>query len=254
MKRRHFIQNTAAASAVPLFAAANTSYSSSNEGEKEIYELRTYEIRFRGNQKLLMDYLQNALKPALEKVGVNHFMMFTELGNADPKKLYVLISHPTAEAYLKAQNLTQDAEFVSAANKYDTAPANQPIFNRFSSMLFLAFDGMPQLKAPKADAGLFELRIYEGYNEDAVRRKIQMFNVEEITLFHKVGLYPVFFGDVLAGPYRPCLAYMLNFKDMDERNANWKTFLDHPEWKAMLGNEKYANTVSNIHKIFLQPV
>ena len=29
------------------------------------------------------------------------------------------------------------------------------------------------------------------------------------------------------------LVYMLHFKDMEERDANWQVFLDHPEWKEM---------------------
>ena len=113
---------------------------------------------------------------------------------------------------------------------------------------------MPQVVDPIEGAGLFELRTYEGYSEDAVRRKTKMFNVEEIDLFQRTGMIPVFFGDMIAGPYRPTLSYMLNFKDMAERDANWKTFLDHSEWKAMLAKEEYANTVSTIRKIFLTPL
>ena len=80
-----------------------------------------------------------------------------------------------------------------------------------------------------------------------------MFNDEEIPLFLKVKLNPVFFGDMIIGPYRPCLTYMLNFKDMAERDANWQTFVQHPEWKVMSAKKEYANTVSNIRKIFLTP-
>jgi len=87
-----------------------------------------------------------------------------------------------------------------------------------------------------------------------VRRKIKMFNVEEIPLFHEVGLHPVFFGDMIAGPYRPCLTYLLHFKDMAERDANWKKFIDHPDWNAMKVKEEYADTLSNIQKVFLKPI
>jgi hypothetical protein len=47
---------------------------------------------------------------------------------------------------------------------------------------------------------------------------------------------------------------MLNFKDMEEHDANWKRFGAHSDWKAMSGMEEYANTVSNIRKVFLKPL
>ena len=81
-----------------------------------------------------------------------------------------------------------------------------------------------------------------------------MFNVEELPLFDKVGLYPIFFGDMIAGPYRPSLVYMLNFTDMEQRDEHWAKFLKHPEWETMKGMKEYANTVSNIRREFLVPM
>lgn len=253
MKRRNFINTALAASALPIGCAASK-LSSTEENSKELYELRTYEIKFGGNSKLLISYLKEALQPALKRVGVNHFMLFEELGNADPKKIMALISYPNAMVYLQAQNLNSDQTYLSAAADYHALPADRPIFNRFSSSLLLAFDGMPQMMTPVKDASIFELRTYEGYSEDAVRRKIKMFNVEEIPLFLEVGLHPVFFGDMIAGPHRPALTYFLNFRNMEERDANWKKFIDHPDWNAMKVKPEYANTVSNIRKVFYQPI
>ncbi len=130
----------------------------------------------------------------------------------------------------------------------------QTLYTRYSSSLLSAFDGMPQMMDPIAGASLFELRTYEGYDEDAVRRKIKMFNDGEIDIFLNTGLHPVFFGEMIIGPYRPCLTYMINFKDMDEHDASWKRFGAHPDWKRMSAMKEYADTVSNIRKIFLNPI
>ncbi len=253
MKRRKFIYATAAASTIPLgYSAAKSS--NLNIADKELYEIRTYEMRFGGNANALLSYLNDALAPALRRKGVNHFMLFDEYGKDNPRNIWVLISYPDAATYLGAQDLQTDADFVKATAEYDDLPAERPIFNRYSSSLLHAFDGLPQMMDPIDGAALFELRIYEGYNEDAVRRKIKMFNVEEIPLFNKVGLYPVFFGEMIAGPHRPSLVYMLNFKDMEQRDANWNTFVNHPEWDVMRVKEEYANTVSNIRRVFLTPM
>ncbi len=222
--------------------------------ERELYELRTYEIKFGGNKKLLINYLYKVFEPGLRRIGVNHFMIFEELGNSNPTKLRVLISYPNASIYLSAQNLDSDLKYVEEAKKYNSLTSDQAIYNRFSSSLLLAFDGVPKLIDPMKGASLFELRTYEGFSEDAVKRKINMFNKEEIQLFLKTNLHPVFFGEMIAGPYRPSLTYMLNFKDMAEHDSSWKKFVTHPEWKEMRSKEEYANTVSNIRKIFLKPL
>ncbi|MDX2301803.1 MAG: NIPSNAP family protein [Microscillaceae bacterium] len=251
MKRRKFVQATALASTLPLAALAGQQ---NLLADKELYELRTYEIKFGGNQNMLVEYLKNVYQPALKRLGVNHFMLFNEYGNDNPAKIWLLISYPNATVYLQAQNLQNDSVFSSQSADYNALPADKPIYTRFRSSLLLAFDGMPQLTKPQDGSSLYELRIYEGYSEDAVRRKVLMFNKEEIPLFWKTKLYPVFFGEMMVGPYCPSLVYMLNFKDMEERDANWKVFVNHPEWKVMSAKPEYANSVSNIIRIFLKPM
>ncbi|MCK5401517.1 MAG: NIPSNAP family protein [Flavobacteriaceae bacterium] len=258
MKRRSFIKSTVAAASVasvlPLSHATAQELPIDQISEKELYELRTYELRFGSQQKLLLDYLTKVFQPVLKRIGVNHFMLFKELGDSNPTKLTALISYPNASVYLKAQNLYTDSDYVTQAKEYHNLPQSQALYNRFSSSLLLAFDGMPKIMDAVEGASLFELRTYEGFSEDAVRRKIKMFNTEEIQLFLKTNLHPVFFGEMIAGPYRPCLTYMLNFKDMAEHDASWKSFATHPEWKAMSTKAEYANTVSNIQKVFLKPI
>ena len=242
-----------AAGALPMTTMANPSTLGMEE-EKELYEIRTYEVKFGSNQQLLKDYLNTVLGPSLKNLGASRFMILGELGNSDPTQLWVIIGYPNSEVFLKAQNLQNDATYKTAASEYNALTPDQTLYNRFTSSLLLAFDGMPKMMDPIAGASLFELRTYEGYNEDAVRRKIKMFNEGEIKIFLETGLNPVFFGEMIIGPYRPCLTYMINFKNMDEHDANWKKFSAHPEWKAMSGMEEYANTVSNIRKVFLKPL
>jgi len=125
-------------------------------------------------------------------------------------------------------------------------------YNRINSSLLQAFASIPQMKQPINGAELFELRIYEGVNEDAVRRKIKMFDVEELDLFYRTDMNPIFFGKMLVGPYIPSLVYMLNFRDMQHRQEAWDTFINHEEWNRMKVKPEYANSVSNIRKVFLK--
>jgi hypothetical protein len=253
MERRKFIYAAAASGILPMAAYSRASVPFIFEG-KELYEIRTYETKFGGDQNFLKDYLANLLGKSLIRLGANNFMIFTELGNSDPTNLWVFISYPDATSFIRAQGLHADPEYATRAAEYNALTKEQALYNRYSSSLLLAFDGMAKMKDPVDGASLFEMRTYEGYSEDAVRRKIKMFDDEEIDLFLKVGLHPVFFGEMIIGPYRPSLTYMLNFRDMEERDANWKTFGSSPVWNEMKSKEIYANTVSNIRRVFLKPL
>jgi len=256
MERRKFIKSGIALTTIPTACASSKILDSPSPTEviNELYEWRTYDIKWGSNSTLLTTYLKNVLKPALMRAGANHFMVFDDIAPGGPKKIYVLISYPDANNYVAAQDLQSDKLFVEAAAEYNSISVDKPIYTRYGSSLLKAFDGLKQMLNPIEGATVFELRIYEGYSEDAVRRKIKMFNQEEIDLFPRVGLHPIFYGEMISGPYRPSLVYMLNFKDMDAHGAAWKTFSEAPEWKKMKVKPEYANTVSNIRNAFLKQI
>lgn len=255
MERRKFISAGIAASAVPLgCVSAKQLVENPTEPTKELYELRDYDLKWGVNRQPLVSYLKDALGPAMKRAGANHFMVFDEINKTSQSKLRVLISYPGMESYLASQDLSADAAYQAASSVYHAIPVDSPIYNRYSSSLLHAFDGLKQMLSPVEGATVFELRIYEGYSEDAVRRKIKMFNDEEFPLFHKVGLNPVFFGEMISGPLRPCLVYMLNFTDMDAHASAWQDFIKSPEWNEMKVKPIYANTVSNIRNVFLKQI
>ncbi len=223
------------------------------KNDKEVYELRSYETKM-GGMGRLEAYIQTALIPTLNRLGASKVGVFKEMSKDDPAKLHVLIVYTAQEQYFQIHGqLKTDADYLKAAESYLQTPVDKATFDRQSSSLMVAFDGMPKLAVPSKEPRLLELRTYEGYNEDAVRRKIKMFNDAEIAVFNKTKLNIVFFGEVLIGPRMPCLTYMLTFKNMEERNANWAQFSADPDWKQISQAPEYANTVSRIERIFLEP-
>jgi len=223
--------------------------------QKEIYEFREYELKFGKPAKVLHEYFENALIPALNKQGIKNIGAFEEIGDAMPKKIYLLIAYDNLEGYQKVLDiLKDDSVFLQASEVYHkTAQEIFPV-ERYVTSLFTAFDGIPKLVKPSEGSMIFELRTYEGYNEDAFQRKVKMFNESELDIFDEVGLHSVFFGEKIAGPQMPCLTYLLAFKDMEERDANWAKFGPNPEWQRILKLPEYANTVSNIYRVFLKPL
>jgi hypothetical protein len=252
MQRRKFLQTSVLATAG--VTSAISSSAKPQKKNKEIYEWRVYET-MRGGQPVLDSYFSTALIPALNRLGVKTVGAFSEMSKDEPAILYLLIVYSSMDDYLKInESLKTDKDFLQAASTYNQQPSEKPVYARMDTSLMIAFDGLPQMIAPEKGPRMFELRTYEGYSEDAVSRKIRMFNEGELDIFKKTKLNSVFFGEVIAGKNRPCLTYMVTFKNMEERDANWKGFSADPDWQKISKDPQYANTVSKIHKTFLEPL
>jgi hypothetical protein len=131
---------------------------------------------------------------------------------------------------------------------------------RMESSLLRAFNSVPQIETPPAEAGkparIFELRTYESNTMKSLRTKIAMFDGGEVELFRKTGLLPVFFGETLVGRKMPNLTYMVAFDDLAAREKNWRTFATSPEWKKLSSMPVYADAeiVSNISNTIMRPL
>jgi hypothetical protein len=255
MQRRRFVKTSLLAASAISAKVLPLGGPTDPAGKKSLYELREYEAHFGTNENDLHTYLEKALIPALNRFGVNHVGVFKELGKSDPAKIYLLIAYPSWDdlPVINTQ-LKTDPEFRRASAVYDQLPAEKFPYTRYKTKLMIAFDNQPQMIIPAKGSKIFELRTYEGYNEDALRRKMKMFNDEEFTIFDRTKLNRVFFGEVIAGNDMPCLTYMISFASMDEHDRNWAAFGADPDWQRISKAPEYANSVSRITKIFLEPV
>lgn len=259
MKRRHFVK---ASLLTPVAAQFTDSLSAKyTSGQpvpgSEFYELRIYTLKNALQLNLVQDYLKQAAIPALNKLGSKTVGVFTEYLPEGFTKLVVVIPFSSIDAYVKANDqLANDAAYQQAGAAYLTADPSAPAYERIESSLLQSFSMMPKLEIPEKKPRIFELRRYESPNEAAGKKKIEMFNEGgEITIFKRVGLTPVFFGETLIGPQRPNLTYMLAFDDMADHDQSWKTFSGDPEWKKVSAMPEYANAkiISNIRRMFLVP-
>jgi hypothetical protein len=253
MERRDFLQKTILTTAGVAGATFAATAEKGAQRNNEVYELRIYHMR--RNLTPLNNYFSNALIPALNRMGVKNVGVFSETSKSEPAKIYVLIPYKSFADYGKViTELKTDKEFEKARADYDKIPSDQAVYERYDSSLMLAFDGIPVMQVPAKSPRLFELRSYEGYSEDAVKRKIKMFNEGELDIFKKVKVNAVFYGENLSGKDLPRITYMSVYDNMEARDQAWKEFLEHPDWQKMSKAPEYANTVSKIHRVFLEPL
>ncbi|MTI38943.1 NIPSNAP family protein [Fulvivirga lutimaris] len=227
----------------------------SANAQEQVYEFRTYELDYFKSADVLHNYLEKALIPALNRQGVKNVGVFEETSNTLPKKIYLLIPYKSIVAFQSSGDvLLKDEQYLKDAAPYLKADPDSMPYDRINTDLIRSSKGFPNLVKPTDDLNLFELRIYDSYNEDALRRKVKMFDDHEFDIFAEVGMSMVFFGANVAGDKLPALTYLLAFGDMKERDEEWAKFVAHPEWKRILGLEEYANAMNEITRIFLRPL
>ncbi|UFH56336.1 NIPSNAP family protein [Spirosoma sp. KNUC1025] len=261
MKRRMFVKASVLSGSAVSFIHPLSPYMGSSQTQQsqnpEFYELRIYTLKNGRQLKLVQNYLQQAAIPAFNRLGSQSIGVFTEYLPQGFTKLVVVIPFSSLDAYFKMPDqLANDNAYQKAGAEYFAADATAPAYERIESSLLRAFADMPKLEVPAQKPRIFELRRYESHNEIAGKKKIEMFNQGgEITIFKRVGLTPVFFGETLIGPMRPNLTYMLTFDNMEEHDQNWKAFGSDPDWKKISSMPEYANDkiVSNITRTFLVP-
>ena len=253
MNRRNFLQqSTLAAAGTSALSFAPTG---GTQASREYYELRIYELRNGGKRSVVDDYWKNAMIPALNALGVRSVGVFTEMGQPEPPKFYVLLPYTSLDQWSQArEQLDQQSAYQNNSTEYfEQGTPESPNFLRYESSLMMAFEGLPQMKVPEQKERLFELRLYESFDEDAARRKVEMFNKDELSIFDATGLHTVFFGETLIGDKLPQLTYMLVFDDMAERDKNWDAFINHPDWQRVSQLPEYADSVSRVNRTFLVP-
>jgi hypothetical protein len=100
---------------------------------------------------------------------------------------------------------------------------------------------------------LYELRIYHampGRLPDLNKR----FDTITLKLWDRFGIRQVGFWTVAVGPSNNALYYILEWKDMAEREQKWAAFATSPEWVAARGEtEKNGALVDHIENLFLTP-
>ena len=228
---------------------------------REFYKLTVYHFSNASQEKILDDYFQNALLPALHRMDVKQVGVFKAWANdtAANKTIYLLIPLNSVDMAIKLDDkLQEDAAYASAGADYINAADNNPPYSRMETILLRAFPLAPRLQVPALHAAknqrVYELRSYESATEKKFRNKVQMFNQgDEIGLFKKLNFNAIFYSEVIAGSRMPNLMYMTSFENKTDRDDHWKIFGNDPYWKKLSAQPQYQNNVSHIDITFLYP-
>ncbi len=238
------------------------SWSPAPKPGRVFYQLTIYHFSNAAQEKMLDNYLQQALLPAYHRMNIYNVGVFKAIANdtATSKSLYLLVSLKSLEMITKIPaKLAADKDYQTTGAEYINAVYTAAPYHRMETILLKAFPlapllQLPNLKAAKNDR-VYELRSYESATEKIFRNKVQMFNEgDEIGLFTRLNFNAIFYSEVIAGGKMPNLMYMTSFENMEDRNTHWKNFSSDPFWKKLSAMPEYQKNVSHIDITFLRPV
>ena len=260
-RRREFLARSlagGAAGAVGISALSHLVAADPSAGAKrQVYELGIYQMKPGDMVRKADDYFEQALIPALHRANVGPVGVFVEASTADAPAIYVLIPHAGMESVSAVSTMLQnDAEYQKAGAAFLSAPPKDPAYLNHEARLMLAANFMPALKVPeKKETRVFELRRYRSPSEAAFRKKLEMFATGEVAIFRRVGLNPVFFGEMLFGPDMFNITYMLTYPDGGARGKAWGEFGKDAAWKKLKVTPGFtdAEIIANIKSLTLTP-
>jgi len=236
-------------------------FSANRTARREFYQLTVYHFNTDEQEKIIDNYLQKALLPALHKMEFKNIGVFKNKANDTivDKTIYVLMSLKSLDDVVRVTAmLNADSNYQNGGAEYIKATHTTPTYSRIETVLLHAFPlaptlKLPELKGPKRER-VYELRSYESATEKIFQNKVKMFNDgDEIGLFKRLNFNATFYGEVVAGGKMPNLMYMTCHEDTLARKANWKAFVDDPQWKKLTSMPEYKNNVSHIDIFFLYP-
>jgi len=231
------------------------------KNDREFYQLSVYHFSTSAQEKILDNYFQNALLPALHRKGSKDVAVLKAWANdtASDKLVYVFIPLHSLDALVKnKEELNKDEIYNTAASDYLNADPKNPVYSRMETIVLRAFPLAPQMHLPSLQSSkrsrVYALRSYESATEKKFESKVKMFNEgNEIALFKRLNFNAIFYSEVIAGSKMPNLMYMTSFENRQDRDAHWKTFSSDSAWKKLSGLPEYQNNVSHIDINFLYP-
>ena len=229
----------------------------SGAGSREYYLIRKYKLNSGPQTGLAGKYFQEALLPALGRMGMGPVGVMGLAYGAETPTTYVVITSTDVTKLAQLDLLLAgDDAFTKAAAPFWGPAATAPPFDRVSSSLSIAFEGYPKLTAPAKEPRILQLRTYESPTHASHIRKVEMFHKGEFDFFAQSGAKSVFYADNLIGTRGPSLTYMLAHKDLAEMDAHWKAFGAVPGWQKLSHDPRYASEpiVSSIDNLVLTAI
>ena len=216
-----------------FFAGTLTAMSASQAAEPprtRYYLIQNYYLRNSTQLPRLNEFMSQGFLPAANKVNPGPKIFLEALVAAHMPQFVTIAGFRTAEevASMRAA-LRQDAAYRKAFAAWEEGP--EPPYEHFSQTLLQATDFSPEIPAKAAETPrIFELRTYHSPTWRQLAALQERFAGPEVRIFHRLGIFPVFYTETVLGANMPNLTYLTPFDSLAAREKAWDAFASDPEW------------------------
>jgi hypothetical protein len=260
MKRREFL--TAGGLGIAALATTPTTSAQAlrarRNSARQFIELRKYTVKDADKRTKLVAILDQALIPALNRQGLKPVGVLVpkESETKFAQNVFVVIPHRTMNTFVNVNDkLLADRIYRKDAAPIFETTSKDPVYTDCETCLLQCFPTIPSLETPQLGVNrVYQMRLYRSFNIDRNDAKMKMFyQGGELPLFRKVGMNPIFFGNIVAGSRMPAFWYMIGFASEEAQAKGWQAFGAHPDWAAIKDLPEYADTATEIDNIMLSP-
>ena len=265
MKRREFL--AAACAAGTMSVTAESVHSQEPARKRMFIEYRQITAPNQERLRELVKYNETMYIPAFDRYGVAPMGLFV----ADPQlnaeyekydrkydmMMFGLFPFPSLDSSVElTEKLLKDTEILATRAKLEAERTSKdPLFTAHERMFFRCLEGFPDIIVPPLTPDrILRLRFYRSHSFARNRAKIDMlFNGGEVALMKECGIKPIFFAEVICGPFMPSIVSMLSFDNEEEMKETWPKFINHPERKRLSDNPAFADVATEVIAVCLRP-
>ena len=203
-------------------AAAQSGRSAPGDDRAHWFLLETFQLR-QGDQVTRMhDYLK-AWLPTVSKSVAGPKLVLEALIAPHTPQLLAMIGVANFEDLRTAQ-----ATVTSSLTALGTG---EPLFDTLNTTILEAAAYSPEISAGKSEKPrYFELRTYHAPTMAQLIALHQRFAGPEVRVFHRSGIFPLFYSSTLVGANMPNLTYLIPFDSLAAREKAWNAFSADPDW------------------------
>jgi hypothetical protein len=215
-----------------MSALLASSAAAEETGQKTRFYVMEQYLMEQGSQPgRIHDFFSKALVPALDKIHKGP-MIFLEAVAAPHSPMVTAIYgvNSCEQIWSISKQLFENKDFSKAFDAWEEGEAP---YQSYTASLLEATGFSPEIVPPEKQPEkprIFEMRTYHSPTMRQRKALDERFGGPEIKIFHRSGIFPVFYTSTVFGPNKPNLTYLIPFENLAEREKAWSVFGADPEW------------------------
>jgi hypothetical protein len=244
MNRRAF------ASTLAGLAVTRLAWPAEADRRSRFFTLDAFQLKQGTQPARVHEWLSTGLLPRLSKIHSGPVIVLDAVFAPHTPQIVLITGYSSFEEISTVRaKIDSDADTKAAYEKLERGP--EPPFEVQNASILETTPYSPEIVNVKHEKPrYFELRVYHSPTRSQLQALHQRISGPEGKVFHRCGIFPIFYSSGLAGQNLPNLTYLIPFDSLAAREKAWDAFSADPDWvkarKESIDNHGQIVAVSEI--------